>query len=781
MIEVRFNRGLYLPEADLWLDPWDAKPRAFVSHAHADHFARHEAAICSEVTAILIRRRFRLAESRIESAAFHVPIILNGFRLRMLPAGHVTGSAMLHVTRLRDGATLLYTGDFKTRRGRTAEPVSFLTADTLIIETTFGLPHYLFPPQMEIESAVLGFVHGALADGETPVIFGYSLGKAQEALALLTEHGIPVLLHPSVADMTDACREAGADLPEPRRFEGFAVEGHAVIAPPNAIHSTALRGLKDKRTAMLTGWAMQPGAKYRYRVDEVFPMSDHADHAGLLECIQRVRPKHVLTVHGYAHEFAAELRSRRIDAWCAMGGDQLELSITGGPQRAIVSSAHSRQIRPICAFADFSDVCRLVGETSSRLAKIDFIAHYLIGLESDRDLRLAAGWLTGEAIPNGAVNGPLSVDSTALRRALLSLPGAREERYRELSLPQHDSARTARLFLQELTIRPEPLDLEALARFFEELASSNGSLDRIERLAQRLRSLHPTESETLIKLLTGDLRIGLKEGLVEDAVTAAFKADPAAVRHAHMLTGNIGETAVFARYKTLDEAALRPFVPIKCMLASPASTANELWDWHLDSAAPLLWIEPKHHGIRLQIHKLGDRVAVFSSALQPLDSTFPELLAAAASIPHDCVLDGQLVAYACDRMVEGDRFSKRHGEAIDQSDLFQSASSGTPPLPLRFVAFDLLWHDGQGLLELSLEERRVRLDALGLCGAFEAIAVEKIDKLDELDLAFKQALVDGYDGLIAKDSGSTYHPGRRGRSWVKFEGMTATSDCIADG
>jgi DNA ligase-1 len=148
-----------LPEADLWLDPWDAKPCAFVSHAHADHFARHETAICSDVTAILVRKRFHLAESRIEAAAFHLPILRNGFRLRMLPAGHITGSAMLHVTRLRDGATLLYTGDFKTRRGRTAEPVSFLNADTLIIETTFGLPQFVFPPQMEIESAVLGFVH----------------------------------------------------------------------------------------------------------------------------------------------------------------------------------------------------------------------------------------------------------------------------------------------------------------------------------------------------------------------------------------------------------------------------------------------------------------------------------------------------------------------------------------------------------------------------------------------------------------------------------------------
>ena len=117
--------------------------------------------------------------------SFHVPLVRNGFRLRLLPAGHIPGSAMLHVTRISDNASLLYTGDFKTRRSRTAEAVNFLAADTLVMETTFGLPGYEFPNPMEIEGEILRFVHDGFADGETPVLLGYSLGKAQEALALL--------------------------------------------------------------------------------------------------------------------------------------------------------------------------------------------------------------------------------------------------------------------------------------------------------------------------------------------------------------------------------------------------------------------------------------------------------------------------------------------------------------------------------------------------------------------------------------------------------------------
>lgn len=779
MIDVRFNRGLHLPELDLWLDPWDAKPRAFVSHAHADHFARHESALCSDVTAKLVQRRFHLAESRIQATPFHVPIVENGFRLRLLPAGHIAGSAMLHVTRIKDNATLLYTGDFKTRRGRTSEQVNFISADTLIMETTFGLPSFEFPNPMEIESAILRFVNDAFADGETPVLLGYSLGKAQEALALLTEHQIPTLLHPNVAQMTAACREAGVDLPEPVLFEGHAPPGYAVIAPPNAIRSRVMRGLKAKRTAMLTGWAMQPGSKYRYRVDEAIPLSDHADHPGLLECIQRVRPKRVLTVHGYAHEFAAELRARRIDAWCAMGNDQLELSIGQSPQK-LAGTNGPRHSRVICTLADFSDLCRLVGETSSRVAKTNFLASYLAALESDHDLRLAAFWLTGEALPRRAGRRPLHAGSATIRRALISMPGAKEERYREISLTQNDSARTARLMIQELPLKPEPLDLPGLEKFFLGLASSTGSLDRIERLAGRLATLHPMEGETVVKLLTGDLRIGLKEGLVEDAIAAAFKVDPVEIRHANMLTGNIGETAVLARYQRLDEASLRPMVPVKCMLASPLER-------DVDSDLPLfaqlpftppVWLEPKYDGIRAQLHKNGSEVALFSRDLRPLDDEFPELLGAARQLTGDFVIDGELIAFAEGRKLGFADLQKRLGRSTANGDLFLTDEGHDLSVPLRFVAFDILWVNGEDLIGNSLAERRARLVTLGLSLPFEVIPIHAANSFEEIETLFKQALQDSHEGLIAKDPASPYSPGRRGKSWLKLKGVMPTLDCV---
>ena len=171
--------------------PTGAKPRAFVSHAHADHFARHESVLCSDVTAALLRNRFRLAENRLDASRSTSRSSTTDSACACFPPATSRAPRCFTSPVISDNASLLYTGDFKTRRSRTAEAVNFLTADTLIMETTFGLPGYEFPNPMEIEGEILRFVNDCFADGETPVLLGYSLGKAQEALALLEENGIP--------------------------------------------------------------------------------------------------------------------------------------------------------------------------------------------------------------------------------------------------------------------------------------------------------------------------------------------------------------------------------------------------------------------------------------------------------------------------------------------------------------------------------------------------------------------------------------------------------------
>ncbi len=182
MIDVRYERGVYLPQQDLWLDPWDAKRCAFVSHAHNDHIAPHNEIIVSERTARLMQSR--LAGERIEHVLpFGERRTVGGLDLRLLPAGHIFGSAQCFV--FAGDETLLYTGDFKLRPGKSAEQAEWHKADTLVMETTFGLPRYRFPPTEQVIDQIVTFCRETIDDGHVPVLLGYSLGKAQEILCSL--------------------------------------------------------------------------------------------------------------------------------------------------------------------------------------------------------------------------------------------------------------------------------------------------------------------------------------------------------------------------------------------------------------------------------------------------------------------------------------------------------------------------------------------------------------------------------------------------------------------
>ena len=323
LIEVTHPRGIYLPEADLWLDPHFGKERAFVSHAHSDHVARHGLTICTEIThQLMVVRKSVKKAGKVVSLPMREVFEWEGWELRLLPAGHITGSAMLHLTRKADGATLLYTGDYKLRQGLSAERCELMRADTLIMETTFGLPKYRFPSAEDVIAQMLAFVRDTLADGGIPVLQGYSLGKAQEILCALSDEGLPVMVHPSVAQITEVLAPHLGKLPQWRLFKADEAAGHVLVFPPGL-----KLDLPKMRTALLSGWAIQPSAKYRYGVDVAFPLSDHADHPELHETVEIVKPRRIYLVHGSTREFAAELRLRGHDARALGAEDQLELAL----------------------------------------------------------------------------------------------------------------------------------------------------------------------------------------------------------------------------------------------------------------------------------------------------------------------------------------------------------------------------------------------------------------------------------------------------------------------
>jgi Cft2 family RNA processing exonuclease len=329
MISIRYQRGLELPEHGLWLDPQDARPFAFVSHAHSDHIARHAEVIASEGTARLMRARLG-GERREHLPAFGQPARFGDFQITLLPAGHIFGSAQSFVE--SDRGSLLYTGDFKLRPSLSAETAQWRHADTLIMETTFGLPKYRLPPTEEVIARIIAFCREAIADGAAPVLLSYSLGKAQEIICALLAAGLTPMLHDAVFKMTEIYRELRPDFPDGYvRHSAGEVDGKVLICPPNAQRTPMLTRLGKRRTAVLTGWALDPGATCRYRCDAAFPLSDHADYPDLLRYVELIQPRLVLTLHGFAAAFAADLRARGVEAWALNEENQLDLPFHGPP------------------------------------------------------------------------------------------------------------------------------------------------------------------------------------------------------------------------------------------------------------------------------------------------------------------------------------------------------------------------------------------------------------------------------------------------------------------
>ncbi len=195
------------------------------------------------------------------------------------------------------------------------------------METTFGLPRYVLPPAEEIERGIVDFCRAALADRVTPVIYAYSLGKTQELLQFVGRAGLPVMLHAYGYKMTGRYAELGMKLPPYSLLNIKSHVGHVVIAPPMSGQTEPITWINPKRTAIVSGWAMDSGAVRRFGCAAAFPLSDHADFPDLLAFVEKVQPKVVSTLHGFAKEFAATLRARGIKAHALPATNQIELAL----------------------------------------------------------------------------------------------------------------------------------------------------------------------------------------------------------------------------------------------------------------------------------------------------------------------------------------------------------------------------------------------------------------------------------------------------------------------
>src|SRR5438270_141161 len=391
--------------------------------------------------------------------------MVRGVDVMLLPAGHIFGSAQCFL--FAGNETLLYTGDFKLRPGRSAEPAEWRKADTLIMETTFGLSRYRFPPTEQVVDQIVSFCRETIEAGEVPVLLGYSLGKAQEILCSLDGAGLTPMLHGSVYRMTRIYEQFGQSFCKYVRYKANDVAGKVLICPPSANRSQMLEKIARRRVAMISGWAVDPNAVYRYGVDAAFPLSDHADYDDLIRYVELVQPRRVFTLHGFAAEFASDLRARGIEAWALNQENQLEFALRSDKRtrtRELVVTRPSRaraveHAGPFCEgppdseFLAFANIAKAISTTPARLEKIRLLADYLRGLTSEQ-LPIATLYFTGRAFAQSDLR-TLQVGWAIIFRALQAATNIADTELHRIASAHGDAGKSAFEILDRRTT-PQP-------------------------------------------------------------------------------------------------------------------------------------------------------------------------------------------------------------------------------------------------------------------------------------------------------------------------------------
>jgi DNA ligase 1 len=432
----------------------------------------------------------------------------------------------------------------------------------------------------------------------------------------------------------------------------------------------------------------------------------------------------------------------------------------------------------------WAEIAETIAATTRTSEKTRLLAEYLRSLDVE-DLAIAAVFFTGRPFREAdqrTVGLGWAAVAAAVARVADASPDALGEAYGRLS----DLGTAVADVLAEATSSgrlhsdsADPPGLREVAGAFALIGAASGPAAKSAVLEGLLRRAEPPTAKYFVKVLGGDLRIGLREGLVEVAIAAAFGRAQSDVQRASMLTGDIGATAVLAREGRLGEARLRLFHPLRFMLASPGENAAEI----LARLGPVAWVEDKYDGIRAQLHRQGAEVRLFSRDLNDVSGQFPEVVDAARALDWDGILDGEILALRDGVVLPFLRLQQRLGRKAPSAAILGD-------VPVAYVAYDILAVGERGeevapLLDEPLTVRRRRLESLHLPDAdpdrFALSHRVTVDSVHGLEAAFANARARRNEGLMVKDPTSSYSPGRRGYGWMKMKKALATLDCAVVG
>ncbi len=307
--------GLYCRAGGFYIDPWKPVDRAIITHAHSDH-ARYGSRwyLCHHLTLPLLR--LRLGDIVAESIGWNEPLKIGDVTISLHPAGHIIGSSQIRIEHKDE--VWVFSGDYKTEDDGISGAFEPVKCHTFITESTFGLPLYRWQPQAALYQSIVDWAVATVADGLTPVITGYSLGKAQRILDCLSQTGLPIFVHGAIWNIQQALTGAGIPQPEVKRVQpdlpAATYKGAVIVAPPGADGSTWMRRFSPYRTANCSGWMQVRGNVRRRNADAGFALSDHADWQGLLSAVKATGAEQVYVTHGFQAAFSRYLTELGIAA-----------------------------------------------------------------------------------------------------------------------------------------------------------------------------------------------------------------------------------------------------------------------------------------------------------------------------------------------------------------------------------------------------------------------------------------------------------------------------------
>jgi DNA ligase 1 len=436
-------------------------------------------------------------------------------------------------------------------------------------------------------------------------------------------------------------------------------------------------------------------------------------------------------------------------------------------------------------FSLFVETCEKIRSTTKKNEKIDIISNYITNLD-ETSLSIAVLFLSGRALPIGSTR-TLNIGFTTIMESLSEIAMLDIKDIQNIHLKHGDIGAMAEYAVSKKHIislfnQQERISLSYVYHQFKKIANISGSGSNKNKkniLKGLLIACSPLESKYLIKIITGEMRIGSVEGLVEIALSRAFNRELQYIREAMLISGDISQVAVLAKKNILHNAIMRPFVPVSFMLADVMFSAEEIINYY---NKPLI-CEYKYDGIRLQMHKFDNKVRLFSRNLVDITYAFPELVKAAiestirtpdTTTIHnqvDFILDGELIALKNDRPLHFQELQKRLRRKNVTDDI-------TTEIPIYYIVYDIMYFKDNQVLKKSLLDRKNILSTISFKKPIINSSYKILDSIEQIIAIFNESKDIGHEGLVVKDPLSQYHPGKRGRYWMKLKKELDTIDAV---